>query len=137
MANVDWDVLGKLSDLPFVGYVTDKALIRRDPEKGIPEDVTPEFTKPVFAVATEEQAGACFKALGADAFNGLLNYAADLKRRGAVTQTERARLTADPLKKETKSLGALGFNEAKLNKYVEARRNGASPEQALALTIAS
>ncbi len=137
MANVDWDVLGKLNDLSFVAYVNDKALIRRDPEKGIPEDVTPEFTKPVFSAASPEDASAAYTALGADAFNGLLNYAADLKRRGAVTQTERARLTADPLKKETKSLGALGFNEAKLTKYVEARRNGASPEQALALTIAS
>jgi hypothetical protein len=135
MANVNWDILGELKSLSFVAYVSDKALIRRDPEKGIPEDVTPEFSKPVFAVATAEQAAELFEALGAEALNYLLNYAADLKCRGAVTQAERARLTADPLKKETKSLTTLGFSEAQLNKFVEARKNGASPEQALALVI--
>lgn len=135
MANINWDVLGTVTGA-FVSHVGDEAMIRKDPDKGIHEDVVVPFTKPVFAVASKEQASDLFDTLGADVFNGLLNYASDLRRRGNATQTERSRLTADPLKKELKSLANLDFSEAQQTVYIEARRNGASQKQALAKVLA-
>lgn len=132
---VNWDVLESLA-APFVGYVEDAAVIRKDPSKGITEDHRIPFTKPVWNVQDIEQAAAAFELLGAGAFNGLLNYASDLKRRGNVAQVERARLTADPLKKELKTLGAFDFSEADQERYVEYRRAGSSSKQALAKIIA-
>lgn len=128
---INWDVLDGLK-VSCVGYVNGEAMIRKDPAKGIAEDVPIPFTKPMFAAASDEDALAIYAALGADAFNGLLNYAADLKRRGNVAQIERAKLTADPLKKELKTLGSFDFDEAAQNAYVEARRSGKSAKQALA-----
>jgi hypothetical protein len=133
-SNVDWSVLENLSG-SFVGYAQDEAIIRKDPEKGIHEDVPVPFTKPVFNVTDAAGAQAAFEALGAAAFNGLLNYAADLKRRGNVAQQERAKLTADPLKKELKTLAAFSFSEEKQNVYVEKRRSGMSAQQALAAIL--
>ncbi|MGH7275006.1 MAG: hypothetical protein ACREIQ_11195 [Nitrospiria bacterium] len=131
---VDWSVLDSLS-APFVGYVEDEATIRKDPSKGIAEDVKVPFTKPVWNVSDAEQASEAFTILGAGAFNGLLNYASDLRRRGNVAQVERARLTADPLKKELKQLAAFDFTEAAQDKYVELRRSGSSAKQALAAIL--
>jgi len=133
---VDWDVLSGLA-ASFIGYMDDEAIIRKDPAKGIAEDVRVPFTKPVFNVSSPEEASAAYVALGAPAFNGLLNYAADLKRRGNVAQVERARLTADPLKKELKTLAAFDFTEAAQDKYVELRRSGMAQKQALAAILAS
>lgn len=132
---IDWDVLDGLA-ASYVGYVEDAAVIRKDPSKGIAEDVRVPFTKPVFNVQNAADAGAAFDLLGAGAFNGLLNYASDLKRRGNVAQIERARLTADPLKKELKTLGAFDFSEADQERYVEFRRSGLSSKQALGKIIA-
>jgi len=132
---VDWDVLSNLA-AGFVGYVEDAAVIRKDVSKGIAEDVKVPFTKPVFNVQDASAAGEAFTLLGAPAFNGLLNYAADLKRRGNVAQVKRAELTADPLKKELKTLGAFDFDEAAQNSYVEYRRSGMSAKQSLAKLIA-
>jgi hypothetical protein len=116
--------------------VEDAAVIRKDPAKGIAEDVRVPFTKPVFNVQNATDAQSAFETLGAAAFNGLLNYAADLKRRGNVAQVERARLTADPLKKELKTLGAFDFSEADQERYVEYRRAGMSSKQSLGKLIA-
>ena len=135
VAKVDWDVLDSLS-ASFVGYVSDEATIRKDPEKGILENVSVPFTKPVFNVASAEEASQAFTILGAPAFNGLLNYAADLKRRGNVAQLKRAELTADPLKKEIKNLGAFDFSAEAVDRYVELRKGGQSQKQALAVIIA-
>ena len=132
---VNWDVLDNLA-ASYVGYVEDAALIRKDPSKGIAEDHRIPFTKPVFNVQSAQDASAAFDLLGAGAFNGLLNYASDLKRRGNVAQVERAKLTADPLKKELKTLGAFDFSEADQERYVEYRRAGSSSKQALAKIIA-
>ena len=132
---INWDVLDAIK-VSCVGYVSDEAVIRKDPAKGIAEDVRVPFTKPVFAASDDSEAVSIFAALGADAFNGLLNYAADLKRRGNVAQVERARLTADPLKKELKTLGSFDFDEAAQNMYVEARHSGMSAKQALAKILA-
>ena len=132
---VNWDVLENLS-ASYVGYVEDAAVIRKDPAKGIAEDVRVPFTKPVFNVQNATDAQSAFETLGAAAFNGLLNYAADLKRRGNVAQVERARLTADPLKKELKTLGAFDFSESDQERYVEYRRAGMSSKQALGKLIA-
>jgi len=132
---INWDVLDGLSG-SYVTYVSDTATIRKDPAKGIHDDVSVPFTKPVFMIGSETDASAAFKALGQDAFNGLLNYASDLKRRGNVAQIERARLTADPLKKELKTLGSFDFSEADQNAYVEFRRSGLSAKQALGKLLA-
>ena len=132
---INWDVLDAI-DVSCVGYEAGEAVIRKDPAKGIAEDVRVPFTKPVFAVGSDADLSAVVAAIGFDALNGLLNYAADLKRRGNVTQVERARLTADPLKKELKTLGAFDFDEAAQNAYVEARKSGKSSKQALAAILA-
>jgi hypothetical protein len=131
MANINWDVLGTVSG-SFVTHVSDNAVINADPSKGIPERVEVPFTKPVFMAVTAEDAQAIYNALGQDVFNGLLNYSSDLRRRGNATQAERAKLTADPLKKELKSLAALSFSEAQQDAYVAARRNGLDAKAALA-----
>lgn len=131
MANINWDILGEVK-ASWVAHKSDKALIRKDPSKGISEDVTVPFTKPVFNIENTEQTVEAFELLGVDVFNGLLNYAADLRRRGNATQTERARLTTDPLKKELRSLAAFDFSEEQQNVYVEVRRNGLSQKEALA-----
>ena len=134
---IDWSVLENLGTLSFVGYVEDKAVIRKDPAKGIERDVIIPFTKPVWAVTSAEEAKEAFGKLGVDAFNGLLNYATDLRCRGTASQAERAKLTADPLKPELKALVAFWFSEAKQTAYIEARKNGSSKEQALASAMAS
>jgi hypothetical protein len=132
---VSWDVLDSL-DAPYVAYKDGEAVIRKDPSKGIPEDVHAPFTKPVFAVESAEQAADAYMKLGAEAFNGLLNYAADLKCRGNVAQKKRAELTADPLKKELKTLGAFDFSDEDQNRFVEYRRSGLSAKQAIAKLLA-
>ncbi len=134
---INWDVLENLNKLTFVGYVQDTAVIRKDPAKGIERDVVIPFTKPVWAAASTSDAAEAFTELGADAFNGLLNYATDLRCRGTASQAERAKLTADPLKPELKALVAFGFSEAKQTAYIEARKNGSNKEQALASLMVS
>ena len=71
-----------------------------------------------------------FNSVGADVFNGLLNYAADLKLRARSVQARRAELTADPFKKEAKMVASL-LGEDKVDAFLEHRRNGLSKEEAV------
>ncbi len=130
---VDWEAaFAAVVALAYVAQIEDKAVIRKDPAKGIAENVEVPFTKPVFNVENDEQAADLYKTIGTAAFNGLLNYASDLKCRGAVAQVKRAELTADPLKKEVSTLAKQGFDEVSQTKYVEYRNSGLSLKQALA-----
>ena len=133
---INWDVLDGLSG-SYVTYVSDTATIRKDPAKGIHDDVSVPFTKPVCSDdVSAAQWSEIYAAIGPQLCAATVNYAWDLKRRGNVAQVERARLTADPMKKELKTLGSFDFSEVDQNAYVEFRRSGLSAKQALGKLLA-
>ena len=115
----------------WVAYEDRTAKIGADPSKGIPEDVPVPFSAAVFNLTDAGQASEAFNTIGADVFNALLNYAADLKLRGRAVNNERGKLTSDPYKKESKAV-ALLYGEDAVERYAELRRNGHSKEEALA-----
>ncbi|MHC4648742.1 MAG: hypothetical protein ACYTBJ_25070 [Planctomycetota bacterium] len=115
----------------WVTYEDRNAKIGADPSKGIPEDVDVPFSAAVFNVTTREEAAEYFEAVGADVFNTLNNYAADLKLRGRAVNNERGKLTSDPLKKEVKAV-ALLIGDDKVDSYRELRAAGHSKAEALA-----
>lgn len=107
------------------------AKIGADPSKGIPDTVEVTFSQVTFNVSDEAEAAEAFKALGADVFNGLLNYAGDLKLRARAVQAKRSELTSDPYKKEAKMVATL-LGEDKVEAFLEHRRNGLSAAEAIA-----
>ena len=131
---VSYDVLESI-DAPFVSHEAATAKIGADPAKGIPDSVEVSFTGVTFAVSNGTEASEAFETLGADVFNGLLNYAADLKLRARAVQAERARLTTDPFKKEAKSV-ALLIGEENVEAYLALRRDGKSQREAIAALVA-
>lgn len=133
---VDYAVLGTIK-ATWVARVNDEAKINADPSQGIMEDVTLPFSKPVFNVDNATEASNTFEKLGAAVFNGLLNYAADLKIRARVVGAKRAELTSDPYKKDAKRLEGLGFNDTQIANYTEYRKAGLDSQQALAKVITS
>ena len=133
MANdaTKYAVLSALT-LATVKIVAEKAKIGADPTKGIPADVFVDFSKPVHAITSGAEASAYFDAVGADVFNSLLDYASDLKLRGAATTKRRAELTADPIADESKALVKGGMlTEAQAAKYIELRKGGTAKVQSL------
>ena len=129
-SKVSYDVLTSL-EAGWVAFEDRSAKIGADPSKGIPDDVPVPFQATVFNVTEASEATEVFNMIGADVFNALLNYAADLKLRGRAVQAERAKLTSDPYKKESKAV-ALLYGEDAVERYAELRRNGHSKEDALA-----
>lgn len=126
-----YDVLTALT-LAFIKVVDDTAKIGKDPAKGIPEDVPVAFRKPVHAITTREEMAQYFDAVGAEVANNLLDYASDLKLRGAAVTAERNRLTKDPIAEEAKGLVKAGMlDEPQSVKYVELRKAGTAKVQAL------
>jgi len=126
-----YDVLTTLT-LPFIKVVEDTAKIGKDPAKGIPEDVPVAFKKPVHAVTNREEMAQYFDAVGADVANAILDYASDLKLRGAAVTARRNELTKDPIAEEAKGLVKAGMlDEPQSAKYVELRRAGTAKVQAL------
>ncbi len=132
MANESkYAVLVTLS-LPTVKVVDDNAKIGADPSKGIMADVAVPFQKPLHAITSGAEAGYYFDAVGAEVFNSLLDYAADLKLRGAATTAKRNELTKDPIAEEAKSLVKTGMlNDAQSTKYIELRKAGTAKVAAL------
>lgn len=112
-------------------YQTATAKIGADPSKGIPDTVEVPFEQVTFNVTDSADASTAFDTLGADVFNGLLNYAADLKLRARAVQAKRSELTSDPFKKEAKMVATL-LGEDKVEAYLEHRRNGLSSAEAIA-----
>ena len=139
---INWDVLDNMvgSDgkpLACIAMVAEEATIRKDPTKGIHEDVSVPFTKPVCSDdVSAAQWSEIYAAIGPQLAAATVNYAWDLKRRGNVAQVERARLTADPMKKELKTLGSFDFSDVDQNAYVEFRHSGLSAKQALGKLLA-
>lgn len=126
-----YDVLTALT-LACVKIVADTAKIGADPAKGIAKDETVPFNKPVHAITNKDEASSYFEAVGADVFNALLDYAADLKLRGAAVTAKRNELTKDPIAEEAKGLVKAGMlNEEQSAKYVELRKSGTAKVQAL------
>jgi hypothetical protein len=121
-------------DAGWVAYSESTAKIGADKSKGIPDTVEVSFTSPTFNCADSSDAAAAFETLGGDVFNGLLNYAADLKLRARSVQARRAELTADPFKKAAKMVATL-LGEDKVEAYLEHRRNGLSSEDAIAQIV--
>lgn len=118
--------------LAFVKIVSDTAKIGKDPAKGIANDEAVPFTKPVHAVTNKDEAASYFEAVGADVFNSLLDYASDLKLRGAAVTAKRAELTKDPIAEEAKGLVKAGMlTEEQSAKYVELRKSGTAKVQSL------
>ncbi len=107
------------------------AKIGADKAKGIPESVDVNFTGVEFNVTDRDQAAEAFDVLGGEVFNGLFNYAADLKLRARSVQAKRADLTNDPFKKEAKMVAFI-LGEDKVESYLEHRRNGLNKEDAAA-----
>ena len=135
-ANVDWSPIDKLADCPYVVYQTKTAKIRKDLAKGITEDVEVQFSTPVVNITSDVEAADLYEKLGAETFSAIVNLACDMRKRGNATQSKRMELTADPLKKELKSLSAFGFSDEKQNKFVELRKGGMPINQALAAIVA-
>lgn len=127
---VSYDALLNI-EAGWVAYEDRNAKIGADPSKGIPVDVAVPFVTAVFNLTDANEATEAFNAVGADVFNALLNYAADLKLRGRSVQAERAKLTSDPFKKQTKGV-AVVFGEAAAEKYGVLRKDGLSHEDAVA-----
>ncbi len=126
-----YDVLTALK-LACIKIVSDTAKIGADPAKGIASDVAVPFTKPVHAITNATEATEYFNAVGADVFNALLDYASDLKLRGAAVTAKRNELTKDPIAEEAKGLVKAGMlDEAQSAKYVELRKSGTAKVQAL------
>jgi hypothetical protein len=121
-------------DAGWVAYSDSTAKIGADKAKGIPETVEVTFKGVTFNVSDAAEATEAFNSLGADVFNGLLNYAADLKLRARSVQAKRAELTADPFKKAAKMVATL-LGEDKVEAYLEHRRNGLSSEEAIAQIV--
>lgn len=127
---VNYDSLLNL-EYGWITYEDREAKIGQDTAKGIPADVPVPFVGPIFNITTKDEAAEMFEAVGVDVFNALQNYAGDLKLRGRAVNSERARLTTDPFKKESKSVEEL-FGEAKAEQYRALRASGLSKPQALA-----
>jgi len=118
-------------DAGWAAYSESTAKIGADKAKGIPETVEVVFKGVTFNVNDADEATEAFNTLGADVFNGLLNYAADLKLRARSVQAKRAELTNDPFKKEAKMVAFI-LGEDKVEAYLDHRRNGLSKEEAAA-----
>ena len=127
-----YDVLTALT-LACVKIVAEKAKIGADPAAGIPETVHVDFRKPVHALTNRDEAASYFDAVGADIFNSLLDYASDLKLRGAAVTAKRNELTKDPVAEEAKGLVKAGMltDDAQTEKYVTLRKSGTPKVQAL------
>ena len=132
-----YDVLVSLA-LECVKVVDETAKIGADPAAGIPEAVQVPFRKPVHAVTSATEAGSYFDAIGADVFNALLDYAADLKLRGAAVNAKRNELTKDPIAEEAKGLVKAGMltTDDQAKKYTELRKAGTAKVQALVAATA-
>jgi len=131
-----YDVLTTLV-LAFVKIVDETAKIGADPAAGIPEAVPVKFRKPVHAVTTAEEAGTYFTTVKADVFNALLDYAADLKLRGAAVNAKRNEMLKDPIAEEAKGAVKSGFmTDEQAAKYMELRRAGTAKVQALVAATA-
>lgn len=132
-----YDVLLTLT-FPFLKLVDETAKIGADPAAGIPNAVEVPFRKPVHAFTTAEEAGEYFDAVGADVFNALLDYAADLKLRGAAVNAKRNELTKDPIAEEAKGLTKAGMltTDGQAKKYTELRKAGTAKVQALVAATA-
>jgi len=132
-----YDTLTSLS-LAFVKIVDETAKIGADPAAGIPNPVEVPFRKPVHAVTTGGEASSYFDAVGADVFNALLDYAADLKLRGAAVNAKRNELTKDPIAEEAKGLVKAGMltTDEQAKKYTELRKAGTAKVQALVAATA-
>jgi hypothetical protein len=131
---VSYDVLLQI-DSGWAAYSDETAKIGADKAKGIAQDESVAFRSVTFNVTDASDASAVFETVGAPVFNGLLNYAADLKLRARAVQARRAELTADPFKKEAKMVATL-LGESKVDAYLEHRRNGLSKEDAIAQIMA-
>ncbi len=118
-------------DAGWAAYSESTAKIGADKAKGIPETVEVTFKGVTFNIADAGEASEAFNTLGADVFNGLFNYAADLKLRARSVQAKRAELTNDPFKKEAKSV-ALLLGDDKVAAFLEHRRSGISSAEAMA-----
>lgn len=117
-------------DAGWAAYSESTAKIGADKAKGIPETVEVVFKGVTFNVSDSAEATEVFNTVGADVFNGLLNYAADLKLRARSVQAKRAELTSDPFKKEAKMVATL-LGEDKVEAFLEHRRNGLSSSDAI------
>ncbi len=115
----------------WAAYSDSTAKIGADKAKGIPETVEVSFQGVTFNVSDAGEAAEAFSVLGQDVFNGLFNYAADLKLRARSVQAKRAELTNDPYKKEAKMVAFL-IGEDKVEAFLEHRRNGLSRPDAIA-----
>ena len=118
-------------DAGWAAYADSTAKIGADKAKGIPETVEVTFKGVSFNVSDSAEASEVFNTVGADVFNGLLNYAADLKLRARSVQAKRAELTSDPFKKEAKMIATL-LGEEKVAAFLEFRRDGLSSAEAIA-----
>lgn len=131
---VSYDSLLTL-DAGWAAYSDCTAKIGADKAKGIKDAVEVNFKGVTFNASNPAEANEVFIAVGADVFNGLLNYAADLKLRARSVQARRAELTADPFKKEAKMVAQL-LGEDKVDAFLEHRRNGLSKEEAVTQVMA-
>ncbi len=127
---VSYDALLTI-DAGWASYSEETAKIGADKAKGIPETVEVVFKAPTVAITTAAEASELFDSVGAAVFNGCFNYAADLKLRARSVQAKRAELTNDPFKKEAKMVAFI-LGDAKVEAYLEHRRNGLSKEDAAA-----
>ena len=127
---VSYDALLSI-DAGWAAYSDSTAKIGADKAKGIPETVEVTFKGVSFNASDSNEAAEIFNAVGADVFNGLLNYAADLKLRARSVQSKRAELTSDPFKKEAKMIATL-LGEEKVAAFLEFRRDGLSSSEAIA-----
>ena len=122
-------------DAGWAAYSDETAKIGADKSKGIPEDVEVSFRGVTFNITTRDEASEAFDTVGGPVFNGLFNYAGDLKLRARSVQAKRAELTADPFKKEGKAAANI-LGEARVDAYLEHRRNGLSKDDALQQVLA-
>jgi hypothetical protein len=117
-------------DAGWAAYSDSTAKIGADKAKGIPETVEVSFKGVTFNIGDAAEATEVFNTVGADVFNGLLNYAADLKLRARSVQAKRAELTNDPFKKEAKMVAFL-LGDDKVEAFLEHRRAGLSKDEAV------